>query len=58
MLILLISAAIEEDYAKRLSKLSRLPLGKDEVGYVVIFSSLMPWDVARNVPSLLTATVC
>lgn len=26
------SAAIEEDYAKRLSKLSKMPLGKDEVG--------------------------
>lgn len=30
----LISAAIEEDYAKRLSKLSKFALGKDEVGYV------------------------
>lgn len=27
------SAAIEEDYARRLAKLARMPLGKDETGY-------------------------
>lgn len=26
------SAAIEDDYAKRLAKLSKQPLGKDEIG--------------------------
>lgn len=26
-------AAIEEDYARRLAKLARMPLGKDETGY-------------------------
>lgn len=29
---------IEEDYAKRMSKLSKVPLGKDEIGYVQIMS--------------------
>ena len=29
-----IRAAIEDDYAKRLAKLAKLTLGKDEIGYV------------------------
>jgi hypothetical protein len=33
----IIRAAIEDDYAKRLSKLSKFVLGKDEVGYVMTF---------------------
>lgn len=38
-------AAIEEDYAKRLAKLSKQPLGRDEVGYVVLYCPILVRDV-------------
>ena len=33
-------AAIEEDYAKRLTKLSKMILGRDEIGYVSLLLGL------------------
>jgi hypothetical protein len=35
-------AAIEEEYAKRLAKLTKVTLGRDEIGYVVLLSSSPP----------------
>ena len=40
-------AAIEEDYAKRLAKLAKMTLGRDEIGYV--FHLCIP--VASFIPS-------
>ncbi|KAF9486073.1 hypothetical protein BDN70DRAFT_371851 [Pholiota conissans] len=36
-------AAIEEDYAKRLAKLSKMTLGRDEIGYVVSILVFISW---------------
>ena len=38
-------AAIEDDYAKRMSRLAKQPLGRDEIGsarFCIIFSCLIP----------------
>jgi hypothetical protein len=41
-------ASIEEDYAKRMAKLAKTMLGRDEIGYVSYLCSL-PLDVVRGV---------
>ena len=35
-------AIIEEDYAKRLAKLAKMTLGRDEIGYVLFLEVLPP----------------
>ena len=52
-----VRSAIEEDYAKRLAKLAKLPIGKDEIGYVAFASPMgalshlpppLPFSELRN----------
>lgn len=39
-------AAIEDDYAKRLAKLAKLTLGRDEIGLVLVTIYLCGWPSA------------
>lgn len=43
-------AAIEEDYARRLAKLARQPLGRDETGYVVPAMCLLSVSLHELMP--------
>jgi len=50
--IYLFRAAIEEEYAKRLAKLAKMTLGRDEIGYVLHIRILGAWWQASRLHKL------
>jgi hypothetical protein len=46
----IIRAIIEEDYAKRLAKLAKIALGRDEIGYATLYTICTLSDLSQGTP--------